>query len=98
MRGGLQPDLLNDAGWWQTRLWIYAVYAAVIYRRAAADRRRTTLEQVAHDLAARHGLVEDVEAHIRSDDSVRSSGRWLTLAGAAQKEHRLRSPAQGDLR
>ncbi len=20
MRGGLQPDLLNDAGWWQTRL------------------------------------------------------------------------------
>jgi hypothetical protein len=21
MRGGVQPDLLNDAGWWHTRLW-----------------------------------------------------------------------------
>jgi hypothetical protein len=72
MRGGLQPDLLNDAGWWQTGLWIYAVYAAVIYSRAAAERRSTTLEQVAHDLAARHGLVDDVEAAVRSDDSVRT--------------------------
>jgi hypothetical protein len=70
MRGGLQPDLLNDAGWWQTRLWIYAVYAAVIYSRAAADRGSTTLEQVVHDLAARHGLVEDVELRVRSDDSI----------------------------
>lgn len=71
MRGGLQPDLLNDAGWWQTRLWIYAVYAAVIYSRAAAARRSPTLEQVAHDLAARHGLVEDVEVRVRSGDSIR---------------------------
>ena len=23
MRGGLQPDLLSDAGWWQSRLWQY---------------------------------------------------------------------------
>jgi hypothetical protein len=70
MRGGLRPDLLNDAGWWQTRLWIYAVYAAVVYSRAAADRRSTTVEQVVHDLAARHGLVEDVELRVRSDDSI----------------------------
>jgi hypothetical protein len=71
MRGGLQPDLLDDTGWWQTRLWIYAVYAAVIYSRAAADRRGSTLEQVARDLAARHGLVDDVDVGGRSDDSVR---------------------------
>jgi hypothetical protein len=71
MRGGLQPDLLNDAGWWQTRLWIYAVYAAVIYSRAAAERRSTTVEQVARDLAARHGLVEDVDVLVRSEDSIR---------------------------
>ena len=38
MRGGLQPDLRSDAGWWQTPLWQYAVFAAVIYSRAAADR------------------------------------------------------------
>jgi hypothetical protein len=36
MRGGLQPDLLSDAGWWQTPLWQYAVFAVVIYSRAAA--------------------------------------------------------------
>jgi hypothetical protein len=30
MRGGLQRDLLIDAGWWQTPLWQYAVYAVVI--------------------------------------------------------------------
>ncbi len=71
MRGGLQPDLLNDAGWWNTRLWIYAVYAVVIYSRAAADRRDTTIEHVARGLAARHGLVEDVKVRVRSDDDVR---------------------------
>lgn len=71
IRGGLQPDLLNDAGWWQTRLWIYAVYAAVIYSRAAADRRSSTLGQVARDLAARYALVEDVDVRGRSDDSMR---------------------------
>src|SRR4051794_2547644 len=36
VRGGLQPDLLSDAGWWQTPLWQDAVYAVVIYSRAAA--------------------------------------------------------------
>ena len=40
MRGGVEPDLLNDAGWWQTRLWTYAVVALLIYSRAAAERRR----------------------------------------------------------
>lgn len=72
MRGGLQPDLLNDAGWWQSPLWIYAVYATVIYSRAAADRRSSTVEQVVHDLAARHGLVKDVDVLVRSDDSSRT--------------------------
>lgn len=69
MRGGLQPDLLNDAGWWNTPLWMYAVYAVMIYSRAAADRRSTTLEQIARELAALHGLVEDVEDRGRSHDS-----------------------------
>ena len=38
MRGGLQPDLLGDAGWWQTPLWQYAVFAVAIYSRVAAER------------------------------------------------------------
>ena len=37
MRGGLQPDLLSDAGWWQTPLWQYAVFAVVVYSRAATE-------------------------------------------------------------
>lgn len=72
LRGGLQPDLLNDAGWWNTRLWIYAVYAVVIYSRAAADRRGTTVEQVARDLMTRHGHVDDdVDRLDASDGAVR---------------------------
>jgi hypothetical protein len=71
VRGGLQPDLLNDPGWWGTQLWIYAVYALVIYSRAAADRHDTTIEHIARDLTARHGLVDDVEGLLLSDDDVR---------------------------
>lgn len=56
MRGGLQPDLLSDAGWWQTPLWRYAVYALVIYSRAAAERLTLPVEEVARRIAARHGL------------------------------------------
>jgi hypothetical protein len=47
LRGGLRPDLLNDAGWWHTRLWIYATYALIIYTRAAAERRALTPQDVA---------------------------------------------------
>jgi hypothetical protein len=56
MRGGLQPDLLSDAGWWQTPLWQYAVFAIVIYSRAAAERRAVPVEKIARRIAARHGL------------------------------------------
>jgi hypothetical protein len=56
MRGGLQPDLLSDAGWWQTPLWQYAVYALVIYSRAAAERLAVPLDDIARRIAARHHL------------------------------------------
>ena len=56
MRGGLQPDLLDDAGWWQTPLWQYAVFAVVIYSRAAAERLTVPVDEVARQVAARHGL------------------------------------------
>jgi hypothetical protein len=56
MRGGLQPDLLSDAGWWQTPLWQCTVYAVVIYSRAAAERRTVPVEERARRIAARHGL------------------------------------------
>ena len=56
MRGGLQPDLLSGAGWWQTSLWQYAVFAVVIYSRAAAERLAVPVEEIVRRIAARHGL------------------------------------------
>ena len=56
MRGGLRPDLLSDAGWWQTPLWQDAVYAVVVYSRAAAERLTVPVEEIARRVAARHGL------------------------------------------
>jgi hypothetical protein len=56
MRGGLQPDLLSDAGWWQTPLWQYAIFAVVIYSRTAAERLAVPVEEIARRIAARHDL------------------------------------------
>jgi hypothetical protein len=39
LRGGAEPDLLDEVTWWQTDdFWQYALFAAVAYVRAAADR------------------------------------------------------------
>ena len=56
MRGGVQPDLLSDAGWWQTPLWQYAVYAVVISSRVVAGRLAVQPAEIARRIAARHGL------------------------------------------
>ncbi|MGY1762411.1 hypothetical protein ACI79G_16020 [Geodermatophilus sp. SYSU D00779] len=56
--GGLQPDLLGDASWWQTPLWQYAVFAVVIYSRSAAERRTITVGENARRIATRHSLDE----------------------------------------
>jgi hypothetical protein len=56
MKGGRQPDLLSDAGWWQTPLWQYAVFAVVIYSRTAAERLSVQLEEIARRVAARQHL------------------------------------------
>ncbi len=56
MRGGLRPDLLSDAGWWQTPLWQYAVFAGVIYSRAVAERLAVPVVEATRRIAARHGL------------------------------------------
>jgi hypothetical protein len=56
MRGGLQPDLLSDAGWWQSPLWTYAVFAVVIYARAAAERSDVALSEIAQRIAVGHGI------------------------------------------
>lgn len=54
VHGGTEPDLLDEVAWWQTDdFWQYALYAAVAYIRAAADRVGVPVPRVCHDLAER---------------------------------------------
>src|ERR1700730_1644360 len=56
LRGGAEPDLLDEVAWWQTDdFWQYALYAAVAYIRAAAGRVGVPVRQVCQELAQRDG-------------------------------------------
>jgi hypothetical protein len=57
LRGGTEPDLLDEVAWWQTDdFWQYALYTAVAYIRAAASRADVPVRQVCQELAQRDGL------------------------------------------
>jgi hypothetical protein len=57
IRGGVCPDLLDDAGWWEADdLWTYSFYALLIYVRAAADQTSRTSEAIARAIADRRGV------------------------------------------
>jgi len=52
LRGGTDPDLLDEVAWWQTDdFWQYALFATVAYIRAAASRAGVPVRQVCQDLA-----------------------------------------------
>src|ERR1019366_83970 len=52
LRGGAEPDLLDEGAWWQTDdFWQYALYAAVAYIRAAASRAGVPVRQVCQEMA-----------------------------------------------
>ena len=56
LRGGAEPDVLDEVAWWQTDdFWQYALYAAVAYIRAAAGRAGVPVRQVCQELAQREG-------------------------------------------
>ena len=56
LRGGTEPDLLDEVAWWQTNdFWQYALYAAVAYIRAAASRAGVPVRHVCQELAPREG-------------------------------------------
>jgi hypothetical protein len=56
LRGGTEPDLLEEVTWWQTDdFWQYALYAAVAYIRAAAGRAGVPVRQACQELAQRPG-------------------------------------------
>lgn len=54
LRGGAEPDLLDEVARWQTDdFWQYALYAAVAYIRAAAGRVGVPVRQICQELARR---------------------------------------------
>lgn len=54
LRGGTEPDLLDEVVWWQTDdFWEYALYAAAAYIRAAAGRAGVPVRQVCQELTPR---------------------------------------------
>jgi hypothetical protein len=64
IHGGVYPDLLDDAAWWQTDdLWVYSFFALVIFMRAAAERTGRSVEEVAISIADRRTV------HLNSVDA-----------------------------
>ena len=56
LRGGAEPDLLDEVAWWQTDdFWKYALFAAIAYIRAAADQAGVPVHQACQQLAQRPG-------------------------------------------
>jgi hypothetical protein len=54
LRGGTDPDLLDEVAWWQSDdFWQYALFATVAYIRAAASRAGIPVRQACQDLAQR---------------------------------------------
>ena len=52
VHGGAEPDLLDEVAWWQADdFWQYALLAAVLYVRAAADRAGVPVAQACRELA-----------------------------------------------
>jgi hypothetical protein len=51
---GVYPDLLEDAAWWHTDdLWVYSLFALLIFVRAAAERTGRSVMEVALAIADR---------------------------------------------
>jgi hypothetical protein len=56
VHGGTEPDLLEEVAYWQADdFWQYAMYAAVAYVRAAANRAGVLLPQACQELDERPG-------------------------------------------
>ena len=52
LRGGTDPDLLDEVAWWQADdFWQYALFATVAYIRAAANRAGVPVRQACQDRA-----------------------------------------------
>ena len=53
LHGGTDQDLLDEVAWWQTDdFWVYALYAAVAYIRAAADRAGVAVREACGEIGS----------------------------------------------
>jgi hypothetical protein len=58
IHGGVYPDLLDDAAWWEADdLWVYSFFAFLLYVRVAAERTGQSVEQVARSIADRRAVA-----------------------------------------
>ena len=58
VRGGLEPDLLDEVAWWHADdYWRYALFAAVALIWAGAERQSVTIAQMVEQLADRTGVT-----------------------------------------
>ena len=53
IRGGLQPDIGADTGWWQSELWPWVLCALVALLRAGAEHRGVEVSVLTEELAAK---------------------------------------------
>jgi hypothetical protein len=66
LRGGLEPDLLDEDAYWNDDYWRYALLAAVALIRASAAKAGCSVGQLCHRLATLHGL--DLDSHLSDGD------------------------------
>ena len=58
IHGGVYPDLLDDAAWWEADdLWVYSFFAFLLYVRVAAERTGRSVEEVARSIADRRSVT-----------------------------------------
>jgi len=56
VRGGLEPDLLDEVTYWIEQYWQYALFAAVAIVRECAERSGTPIESFVAELAKRSAI------------------------------------------
>ena len=57
IRAGIKPALLDEVIWWHTDdLFVWSLYALIIYVRVAAERTGEPAAAVCEQLAAHHGI------------------------------------------
>jgi len=60
IRAGIAPDLLDEVSWWDTNdLWVWSLYALIVFLRVAAERTGAEVAEVCEHVAARHRVELD---------------------------------------